>query len=213
MKLVFPRLYVILDAALLPLSEISCAKALIEQGVEFLQYRNKSASSRRLLEIHNQLEELAKPRGVKVVVNDRPDVAAVCRAGGVHMGQEDLPVEDARHVVGDACIIGVSTHTWEQFAAACATSADYIAVGPVFPTTTKQNADAVVGLEFVRRARNATRKPLVAVGGITLERAPSVWDAGADCVAVARDVICASHPGKRAAEYLGAAARMDMSAS
>lgn len=205
MKLVFPRLYVILDAVLLPTSPLSCAETLAEAGVEFLQYRDKAASARRIFEIHRELEQFARPRGVKVVVNDRPDIAAVLGTSGVHVGQEDLGVEQARSVVGAGCMVGVSTHNWEQFTEAAHSSADYIAVGPVFETSTKRNHDPVVGLEFVRRARNATSKPLVAIGGITLETARPVWDAGADCVAVARDVICASKPGKRAAEYLAAA--------
>lgn len=201
MTLVFPRLYVILDAVLLRTSALSLTKMLVENGVEFLQYRDKTATSRRLFEVHSELQRFARSRGVKVVVNDRPDVAALAGSGGVHVGQEDVSVEQARLVVGFGCVVGVSTHTWEQFEAAVESSADYVAVGPVFATETKRNADPVVGLEFVRRARNATRKPLVAIGGITLERARAVWDAGADTVAVARDVICASHPGKRAAQY------------
>lgn len=206
MKLAFPRLYVILDAVLLPTSAISFAKVMADSGVEFLQFRDKQANSQQLFRIHQELESFARSRGVKIVVNDRPDIAAAVGAGGVHVGQEDLGVEQARAIVGSGCLVGVSTHNWEQFQAANSSSADYIAVGPVFPTTTKKMADPAVGLEFVRRARSASRKPLVAIGGITLETARSVWNAGADCVAVARDVICASNPGKRVAEYLETAA-------
>lgn len=206
MKLAFPRLYVILDAVLLPTSPLSFAKIMAESGVELLQYRDKQATSRQLFQIHQELESFAKPRGIKVVVNDRPDVAAVI-GGGVHVGQDDLPVERVRAIVGPGCMIGVSTHTWEQFQAANSSSADYIAVGPVFSTATKEKADAAVGIEFVRRARHGSGKPLVAIGGITLERAPEVWAVGADCVAVARDVLCASNPGKRAADYLSRADR------
>ena len=206
MKLVFPRLYVILDAVLLADSLFSCAKALAESGVELMQVRDKQASSRKLFEVHSELEQQLRPLGVKTVVNDRPDVAAVVGAGGVHVGQQDLSPEQARVIVGGGCVVGVSTHTWEQFEAANAGCADYIAVGPVFATQTKAQADPVVGLDFVRRARSVARKPLVAIGGITLERAGDVWAAGADCVAVARDVICASNPARRAADYLALAA-------
>jgi len=206
MKLVFPRLYVILDAVLLPTSALSCAKLLAQNGVEFLQYRDKQASSRKLFAVHQELLAWARPQGVQVIVNDRPDVAAVVGAGGVHVGQEDLSVEQARKIVGDGCLVGVSTHSWAQFEAANASSADYVAIGPVFATATKDNPDPIVGLDLLARARTATQKPLVAIGGITLDRARDVWNAGADCIAVARDVICASNPGKRAGEYLSLAA-------
>lgn len=205
MKLVFPRLYVILDAVLLPQSVFSCAQLLAGSGVELLQYRDKQGSSRRLFEVSKELQQWARPLGITVVVNDRPDVAAVTGAGGVHLGQEDLPLEEARRIVGDSCLIGVSTHNQPQVLAADAAPAGYLAIGPVFPTATKENPDPVVGLEFVRQVRRLTRKPLVAIGGITLENVRSVWEAGADCVAVARDVVCASNPGERAAAYLRAA--------
>lgn len=120
----------------------------------------------------------------------------------MHVGQEDLGVEEARAVCGHQCWVGVSTHTLEQVAAADLTSADYIAFGPIFPTTTKQNPDAVVGTNLLRRAREITAKPLVAIGGITLGRAAEVYAAGADSLAVVRDLICAVSPSARAREYL-----------
>jgi len=206
MKLVFPRLYVILDAVLLPTTAISFAQSLAQSGVELMQFRDKQATSRRLFDVHLELQAWAKPLGAKVIVNDRPDVAAVVGAGGVHVGQHDLGVEQVRRIVGTGCWIGVSTHSWRQFEAANASTADYIAIGPVFPTKTKESPDPVVGLDLIARARQATHKPLVAIGGMTLERAREAWQAGADCIAVARDVVCASNPGKRAAEYLEAAA-------
>ena len=146
------------------------------------------------------------PRGVRFIVNDRPDIALLTGASGVHVGQDDLGVEEARAICGQRSWVGVSTHTLEQVEAADRTSADYIAVGPVFPTTTKQNPDAVVGTELLRRARQITKKPLVAIGGITLERAEEVYLAGADSLAVIRDLICATSPGERAREYLRVAA-------
>jgi thiamine-phosphate pyrophosphorylase len=146
------------------------------------------------------------PRGVRFIVNDRPDVALLAGAGGVHVGQEDLGVEEARSIGNGARLkdwwVGVSTHTLEQVAAADRTSADYIAFGPIFPTTTKQNPDAVVGTELLRRARQLTLKPLVAIGGITLQRAADVYREGADSLAVVRDLICAPDPGTRAKEFL-----------
>ncbi len=123
-------------------------------------------------------------------------------AGGVHVGQNDLGVEEARAICGPERWVGISTHNLEQVAAADQTSADYIAFGPIFPTATKQNPDPVVGTEFLRKAQQMTRKPLVAIGGITLERAAEVYRAGADSLAVIRDLICVPNPGARVREYL-----------
>jgi thiamine-phosphate pyrophosphorylase len=206
MSLVFPRLYAIIDATLLTMPERALADVLAESGVELIQYRNKSASSRQLFEVSRQLSEVLRPRGVRFIVNDRPDVALLSGAGGVHVGQEDLGVEAARSI-GDTSgskdwWVGVSTHTLEQVIEADKTSADYIAFGPIFPTTTKQNPDAVVGTELLRRARQLTDKPLVAIGGVTLQRAAEVYRAGADSLAVVRDLIGSSDPARRAREFL-----------
>src|SRR6266849_10842014 len=206
MNLVFPRLYAIIDSGLLTASELALAELLAGSGVELIQYRSKKASSCSFFEISRQLSAVLKPRGVRFIVNDRPDIALLSGAGGVHVGQTDLSVEEARAICGNDRWVGVSTHTLEQVAAADLTSADYIAFGPIFPTTTKQNPDAVVGTELLRRARQMTRKPLVAIGGITLERAAEVYGAGADSLAVVRDLICATNPGERAREYLEVAA-------
>jgi thiamine-phosphate pyrophosphorylase len=135
-------------------------------------------------------------------VNDRPDVAALAGAAGVHVGQEDLEPEQARAVVGDKMWVGFSTHNLEQFRRAAATSADYIAVGPIFATASKENPDPVVGLELLRQVRPLTDRPIVAIGGVTLERAASVIAAGADSVAVIRDVLRARKPGERARRFL-----------
>ena len=210
MSLVFPRLYAIIDPALLTISELELAEALAGSGVELVQYRNKTASSRQFFEISRQLASVLGPRGVRLIVNDRPDIALLAGAGGVHVGQDDLGVEDARAVCagfkGKDRWVGVSTHTLEQLAAADRTSADYIAFGPIFQTATKKNPDPVVGTELLRKARQLTRKPLVAIGGITLDRAAEVYRAGADSLAVIRDLICVGDPGVRAKKYLDAAA-------
>ena len=206
MNLVFPRLYAILDPTLLAISELELAEALAGSGVELIQYRHKTASSRQLFDISRRLSTALVPRGVRLIVNDRPDIAFLAGAGGVHVGQDDLSVEDARAVCGPDRWVGVSTHTLEQLTAADRTTADYIAFGPIFPTATKKNPDPVVGTELLRRARQMTKKPLVAIGGITLERAAEVYRAGADSLAVIRDLICAPNPGLRAREYLDVAA-------
>jgi len=201
-RLVLPRLYVILDSALLSLPVQDCAQSLADAGVRLLQYRSKAASARELLHSSQNLASLLAPRGVAFVVNDRADVAVLAGASGVHVGQEDLSVEQARGLVGDDRWVGVSTHNLEQFQSAAATSADYIAVGPVFATSTKANPDPVVGTEFIRQVRGMTDKPIVAIGGITLENAASVIAAGADSVAVISDILRARNPGERARQYL-----------
>ena len=135
-------------------------------------------------------------------MNDRADVAFAAEASGVHVGQEDLRAEAARSVIGTRKLLGVSTHTLEQFKQAVATSADYVAVGPVFSTSTKANPDPVVGIELIRRVRRLTDKPIVAIGGITLERVVEVIQAGADSVAVISDILLAPDPGQRARQYV-----------
>ncbi len=202
----FPRLYAIIDPTLLTMQETALAEALAGSGVELIQYRNKTASSRQLFEVSLQLSNFLCPLGVRFIVNDRPDIALLAGAGGVHVGQEDLGVKEARAICGSDRWVGVSTHTLEQVAAADKTSANYVAFGPIFPTTTKRNPDTVVGTALLRHARELTAKPLVAIGGITLERAAEVYRAGADSLAVVRDLICAPHPGDRAREFLEVAA-------
>ncbi len=142
------------------------------------------------------------PQGVTFVVNDRADVAFAAEASGVHVGQEDLRAEAARSVIGPGKLIGVSTHNLDQFKDAAASSADYVAVGPVFSTSTKANPDPVVGIELIRRARRLTGKPIVAIGGITLESAAEVIRAGADSIAVISDILLAPDPGLRARQYI-----------
>jgi thiamine-phosphate pyrophosphorylase len=202
MRLVLPRLYVILDATLLNSSPHDCAQELAAAGVRLLQYRDKAASPCDLLKISRELVGSLKSYGSSLIVNDRPDTALLAGAAGVHVGQEDLDPAQARAVVGEEMWIGASTHNREQFRAAASSSADYIAVGPIFATTSKANPDPVVGLELIREVRPLTDKPIVAIGGITLERAASVIAAGADSVAVIRDVLCAKRPGEQARCYL-----------
>ena len=213
MNLVFPPLYAIIDAALLKTSELSFAEMMAESGVELLQYRNKRATSRELFEasqsISARLSGLARPGEYepRFIVNDRADIARVVNAQGVHVGQEDLSVEEARGIVGQDRWVGVSTHSFEQLDAADKTSADYIAFGPIFPTRSKVNPDPVVGLELLREARRRTRKRLVAIGGITLERAADVFRAGADSLAVAGDLTRSENPAAHARLFLREAAR------
>lgn len=202
MRLVMPRLYVILDAGMLTEPAGETAKKLIEAGVQLLQYRDKKAAARELWSASRLLAEVARRGNCSFFVNDRPDIAYLAGADGVHVGQEDLGVEQARALVGAERWVGVSTHNAKQFEEAAATSADYIAVGPIFPTSSKANPDPVVGTELLRRVRSLTRKPIVAIGGITLERAPEVLAAGADSVAVISDILQAKDPAAKAREYI-----------
>src|SRR6202521_5126772 len=202
MRLVLPRLYVILDAALITVPDSECAQKLADAGVRLLQFRNKSASSRELFESSSRLSSLLTPRGVSFFVNDRADVAFLAGATGVHVGREDLGVDEARSVIGTGKLVGVSTHNLEQFQRAAKTTADYVAVGPVFSTSTKANPDPVVGIEFIRRIRPLTDKPIVAIGGIPLEHAAELVQAGADSVAVISDILLAPDPGQRARQYI-----------
>jgi thiamine-phosphate pyrophosphorylase len=202
MRLVLPRLYVILDSALLTIPVHDCAQELADAGVRLLQYRNKTAPARELLNCSRTLAGLLIPLGVSFIVNDRPDVAVLAGATGIHVGQDDLEVEQARGLVGKERVLGVSTHNTEQFRKAADTSADYVAVGPVFATSSKANPDPVIGTEFIRQVRDLSDKPIVAIGGITLDNAASVIGAGANCVAVLGDVLRAPDRGRRAKQYL-----------
>lgn len=204
----FPRLYAILDAGLVAGGEPDLAATLAEAGVTLIQYRNKTAGARQLFDISCAICSRLSGYDARLIVNDRVDVALAAGAGGVHVGQDDLPVERARTVAEKAgqkranFWIGFSTHTLEQVREADATSADYVAVGPIFETATKKAHDPIVGIEFVRQARKLTRKPLVAIGGITAESAGEIFAAGADCVAVSKDLIMAADPAKRVREFL-----------
>jgi thiamine-phosphate pyrophosphorylase len=195
-----PRLYAIVDAAFFPtLNDLAVyVEQLKEGGCTLVQYRDKSGSARVTL---NQARELKKLLGgaVKLIMNDRADLCLAADFDGVHVGQDDLSPESVRGIIGPDRWLGVSTHNPEQLREADLTSADYLAIGPVFATSSKQKPDPVVGLDGVRRARQLTRKPLVAIGGITRAKAASVIEAGADAVAVISDLI--RDPRKSAEEF------------
>jgi thiamine-phosphate pyrophosphorylase len=201
-RLAPPPLYVILDAALLPSDPVEFVKRLMGAGARLFQYRNKMAPAREVLQAVQALNVTARQVGAAFLVNDRPDIARLAGANGVHVGQDDLEAAAARAIVGAGATVGVSTHNLEQIKAAADSDADYIAVGPVFATRSKAKADPVVGLELIRQARQLTRKPIVAIGGITLERAGEVITAGADSVAVISDILAAKNPMARVKQYL-----------
>jgi thiamine-phosphate pyrophosphorylase len=176
-----------------------CAEELVAGGCTLLQYRNKNGNARLMLE---QARELKRRLGgkAKLIMNDRADLCLAAEFDGVHIGQDDLSPESVRRIIGPDLWLGLSTHNPDQLQEADRTSADYLAIGPVFSTSSKEKPDPVVGLEGVRRARSLTGKPLVAIGGITRANAASVTEAGADSVAVISDLI--REPRKSAEEFL-----------
>ncbi len=205
-----PRLYPILDADCFAneLDLITAAEELAAAGCALMQYRNKSGHARMMIEQARELRRQSRARvlvshdlgpDVRLIMNDRADLCLAADFGGVHVGQDDLSPEAVRRIIGPGLWLGVSTHNPEQLAEADKTSADYLAIGPVFATSSKRNPDPVVGLEGVRRARALTSKPLVAIGGIARGNAASVIEAGADSVAVISDLI--KSPRKSAEEF------------
>ena len=200
-----PKLYAILDvacfvAALRTTSSIvEYTRNLTTGGVTLLQYRNKAGNAREILSDARAIRS-AVGDGVTLIMNDRADLCIAADYNGAHVGQDDLSPQGARAVIGGDHILGVSTHNLEQLKKADEGPADYIAYGPVFATASKRNHDPVVGMEGIRAARASTRKPLVAIGGITRANARSVIEAGADSVAVISDLL--NSPTKVAEEFL-----------
>jgi thiamine-phosphate pyrophosphorylase len=200
-----PKLYAIVDVSCFaaPLRTtaaiVDYAKDIAAGGATLIQYRNKVGTTREML---SHAREIRRALGdnVTLIMNDRADICIAAGYQGVHVGQDDLSPESARTVLGPDRILGASTHTLEQLQDADAGPADYIAFGPIFATSSKRNPDPVVGLAGIRAARTATKKPLIAIGGITRANARSVIDAGADSVAVIADLL--SSPTKVAEEFL-----------
>lgn len=211
-RVVFPTLYAIVDAdaaARCGWTVEDLAAACLRGGARMLQVRAKRAGSRALLSWCDRVVQDARPVGASLIVNDRADVAALSGADGVHVGQDDLRVEDVRRVFPSLRLVGLSTHTPEQLASAVLRPASYVAVGPVFDTGTKATGYHAVGLALVRAARRAVEeadgaepRAVVAIGGITLERAADVLAAGATSVAVISDLLSTGDPEARVRAYL-----------
>lgn len=206
-----PRLYPLVDVDLCRtrgLDPLAVLAAFLDGGARFIQLRDKAASSAARLALADAAVALTRPAGARLIVNDRADVARMAGADGVHVGQDDLPVADVRGLLGTGAIIGISTHDPTQLAAAAGSSADYVAVGPIYGTLTKDTGYTARGLDLVRLAVGRLRaagqervKPVVAIGGITLERAPEVIAAGAASVAVIADLLTAD-PAARVRAFL-----------
>ncbi len=193
-------LYAIADREMLDARRIELrgfAEQLRDGGVRLLQYRDKKNGPQEMLRAARKIADVFAGTKPTLILNDRADLAALL-GWGVHVGQSDLSVEAARRLVGRA-VVGVSTHNEAEVRAADLSSADYVAVGPVFATASKLDAEPVVGLDGVRRARGLTTKLLVAIGGVTMENAPQVREAGADSVAM---ISALASPGQRISELL-----------
>ena len=201
----FP-LYSILDVNLCDargLAPLQVLEAFLRGGAKLVQLRDKTPASAPRLALADDVVRRGHAAGAHIVINDFVDIARMAGADGVHLGQDDMEVEDARHILGADALIGISTHGERQIAAAAATSASYIAVGPIFSTSTKDTGYTARGLHLVRLAA-ATERPVVAIGGITLERVPDVVRAGAAAVAVISDLLSGGDPEARTRQYLAA---------
>lgn len=185
-----PKIYPITDARLAGISHAEQVENLIAGGAELIQLREKHLSPQEFYQSAQAALKVARKNNVKIIINDRVDLALALKADGVHLGQDDLPPGAARKILGENAIIGFSTHNLAQAVAAVNLPIDYLAIGPVFATWTKENPDAVVGLESVQRVRAAIGDfPLVAIGGINFANCRKVFEAGADSVALISDLI------------------------
>ncbi len=188
------RLYVILDRAAAGSRELTALAAqAIRGGADVLQLRDKAASARALLEEARRLLPITRQAGIPLIINDRVDVARASKADGVHLGQEDLPLQEARAILGDSFLIGKSTHSLDQARTAMREGADYLAIGPVFATPTKPDYPCV-GAALISQVSAIADRPLVCIGGIDQTNVSAVLEAGGRCVAVVRAVCAAPAP-------------------
>jgi thiamine-phosphate pyrophosphorylase len=195
-KFCIPRFYPILDTEITGrygIDPVNAGAQVLEGGAAILQFRHKGFLSRAVFEQLEQIAGLCREAGALFVVNDRADLAALTGAA-LHLGQDDVPPSAARNVVGMETLIGFSTHNERQFRAAAAEPVNYLALGPIFGTSSKVNPGLIVGIDELRRLRPLTDRPLVAIGGITRANATAVLAAGADAVAVIGDLF--AEPGK-----------------
>lgn len=204
-----PGLYAVLDAGVADAhgwTVLDLARAFLDGGARLIQWRAKGLDARTLLADAEALVRLAEATQSHVIVNDRADIARLSGAAGVHVGQDDLSPRDARAVLGPEALVGLSTHSIAQIDLATAEPVSYVAVGPIFGTATKDTGYAPVGLDLLRYATTPGRlsRPVVAIGGITLDRLPGVIAAGARSVAVISDLVAAGNPARRVREYVAA---------
>ena len=187
-----PKFYPILDAALFERRQfplLEAARLLLESGVHLIQWRCKTTIGSEQLTQIDRLVALCSKHSAALIVNDRADLALMAGAGGVHVGQDDLPPASVRQLVGPRTLVGFSTHTRSQFLEGTKMPVDYLAIGPIFGTRNKENPDPAVGLETLKLCADLTRLPVVAIGGITRGNAKQVFAAGAASVAVIGDMV------------------------
>ena len=197
--MVLPRLYAIADAQFGNLVQI--AESLLQGGARLIQLRDKNAGAGEFLHCVERVLALAPPE-TRIIVNDRVDIARISGAAGVHLGQTDLPPAMARKILHFEQIVGLSTHNLQQAVEADDLPTDYVAVGPIFPTSTKLNPDPVVGLDGLTSISKVVHKPIVAIGGIRIENAREVLKAGAHSIAVIRDLLDSPDIAKRTREWI-----------
>lgn len=190
MSFSLPRVYPVTDVSITKLSHLEQVKRLVKGGATFIQLREKYASSRGFYDAAKEVLDYTSGSEIKIIINDRVDIALALKADGVHLGQDDLPPGCARKILGEEVIIGFSTHNIEQAIEAVKLPLDYIAIGPIFATQTKENPDPVVGIEGVKTVRQAIADfPLVAIGGINFDNARTVLQSGADSIALVSSIL------------------------
>lgn len=201
-------IYTLIDTTYVsPADIVRTAAKLISGGAGMIQLRAKGMSAKKMLEAARGLRRACARGSVTLIINDRVDIALSCGADGVHLGQDDLPVGEARKLLGAGAIIGLSTHNASEAAQASVLGADYVSFGPVFATKTKKDAQSPKGIEGIREARSATTLPIVAIGGITEATLPAVLEAGADAAAVVSDILLAQDITARVASLISVAAQ------
>ena len=203
-----PTIYPIIDAEVCKhhgIEPLALAEACLRGGATILQVRHKAGSSARFLDLARRTLEAARSFDASVIVNDRADLAVLTGAAGVHVGRDDLSVDDVRRIAGASMVVGYSTHVAAQVDAALAGTATYLAVGPIYGTATKQTGYPPRGLALVRYA-SGRGKPIVAIGGITLERVTELVEAGATGLAVISDLLSTGDPEGRVRDYVRALA-------
>jgi len=189
------QLHVLTDTVLQSrFSHLELVRMAIKGGADTIQFRQKLGATREMIEVVRQLKQLCLDSGVTLIVNDRVDVAIATEADGVHLGQNDFPIALARKLLGKSRIIGGSAATLEEAQKCLAEGADYIGFGPVYPTTSKADADPVTGIKLLKQAVEIISLPIIAIGGISVENAPEVMRAGAQGIAVISAVCCQENP-------------------
>lgn len=194
-------LYVITDIKMAGKSIDLITKECLEAGARVIQLRAKELSDKDFYWQAKESKKI-KTNSSIFIINDRIDIAYLLEMEGIHLGQDDLPITEARKLLGKECIIGKSTHNEIQFMKALQEEVDYIAIGPIFPTKTKISYNTPLGLNFLKKTRNLTDKPIIAIGGINLERAKEIWSIGIDAVAVVSDIMASGRIKDRIKEYI-----------